>query len=68
MSREKKCFRLMSHADFERMKNGQDYDSVSVAYAKDRRGAEAAFRCGMHTGPWMMVWGDGPKEYKAVVL
>lgn len=68
MSREQKCFKLMSVAEFQKMREGKDYNSVSATYAKDKRGAEVSFKCGMHTGEWVMVWGDGPKEYKVVSL
>lgn len=65
---QNKCFQLMTDAEFQKMKAGKDYESPASTYAPDKRGAEATFKRGKHCGTWVMVWGDGPKDYKVVHL
>ena len=59
MSRENKCFKLMTIAEFEKGDNGS---AESVTYAKDKRGAKVSFERGKHCGTFMMVWDSGCAE------
>ena len=59
MSRTTKLFRLYQLYDW--LKNGEEADSLSVTYAKDKRGAKQTFQNGCHKGDFMIVW-EGGKE------
>ena len=62
-----KCFTLISEEDFRLMCRGEDYDTRTVSYAKDIRGARKDFRSWCIYGSFRIIYPDGVKNEKILL-
>lgn len=61
------CFTLMTEEDFRLMSNGEDYDTTTVSYARDIRGAKKDFRSWSMVGSFRIIYPDGVKNERIVL-
>lgn len=62
-----KCFTLMTEEDFRKMNTGENYDTTTVSYAPDIRGARKDFRSWSMIGSFRIVYPDGIKNEKILL-
>ena len=62
-----KCYTLMTEEDFRKMNIGEDYETRTVSYAPDIRGARKDFRSWSMIGSFRIVYPDGKRNEKIVL-